>query len=324
MRAMSNRRVERFVFLIHPLVWESNAVNPAFAAQYQEYLDYEGAMKKRWWRGIEEMVGRPHDALVVGSSAPPPELEEFAVSRLGDRALLMTDAFVVKNGFAGDRLSGEGKIGLGCDVLAMFRKYGFSWKSDELGHPVVCRMWVDRIKALLAERGVEFDPDTVESQAWGESFEGCASNYARYLGPYLRLRRPVEVVFEMTVPDFRVLFRAKYLGSVPLDRNVRLYLWDGEDGRQIARFNREVANVGDPTLYARFPTDTMQIEVRNYAQLLWPVNDSVASWADGVLKVPVWGGAAFPSVGGNHFIFARGVGPERFREAMSSAEFVEE
>lgn len=305
-------------------MWESNAHRPDFAAQYQEYLDYERTIKDRWWQGIEEMAGRPHDALVIGSSAPPPKLEGHAVSRLGDRALLMTDAFTAEDGFSDDRLSDEGKTGLGRDVLAMFRKYGFSWKSDELGHPVVCRMWTDRIRALLRAREMEFDPLTVEAAAWGESFEGCASNYARYLGTYLGLRHPVEVIFEMTVPDFRVLFRARYFGSVPLERNVRLYLWEGEDGRQIARFNKEVANVGDSALYACFPTGTMQVEVRNYAQLLWPVKDSEATWSEGCLTVPIWGGRTVPSVGGNYFILARGATPGAFRDTMRNAELIEQ
>jgi hypothetical protein len=319
---MNTQMINRLVVLVHPLVWQAGSGREDFAYRYQDYLDYEKIIKDRWWRGIAEMADRPDEILFIGASAPPADLADHAVSCLGDRALIMQDSLACSGGFRDDQVNDATKADLGRDLLAMFRKYGFSWKSEEIGQPVVCRMWADEFNRLIRERGMTFDPHTLRAEGWGESFEGCVANYTRHLGTYLGLSNPIENVFEMTVPDYRILHGARFLGRIPLDMHVRLYLWETTTGRQIAWYHKAMASVGNPLLSAQFPLRDMRVEVRSYGELLWPsANETACELDGGHLTVPFHGMGR--PISGTHFILAHGAEADEFRAVMAGAELKE-
>lgn len=309
---MTQQKIEKIYFLIHPLCYAPNAGDPEFVAKYRDYIDYEKMISKRWYEAISKM--KSNEALVVGAPGCPKELEDFVESHLGRRGLIVRDVIVQQPELWDQLLGKEAQIGLGRDLLAMYWKHGFKWASDPLGQPVIARGWAERIKRTFEQRKLVFDPKTVQAEGWGESFEGCVANYTRYLGTYLKLANPIEDNFEMTVPDTRFLLTARFLEMIPMERSVRLYLWEAEDGRLIAWFHKSLATIGDPSLFARFPLGSMKIEVRDRHKLLWPIRDSPVEWAEGWLKVPVWGA---------HYVLTKDTDLADFHDVMVNVNLVE-
>jgi hypothetical protein len=332
------RIIEKIYFLIHPLLYEPKASDPAASARAQKYIDYERKIAPRWFNKIAGM--RNNEALVVGAPGCPKNLQDFVGEHLGPRGLIIKDAIVTRPELWND-LSPEAKEGLGHDLLAMYWKNGFEWASDPLGQPIIARGWAEHVKRTFHERGLTFDPKTVQTEGWGESFEGCVANYGRYLGTYLGLGKPIEDNFEMTVPDAPFLLTAKFLERIPLERAVSLYFWEGQDGRPIALFLNLQSDIGAPTLYAQLPAESVKVEVRSRMNRpMWPkaeghaqVKDGTAVWevhrqekgstvteAGGRLKIPI----PTPLVLDAAYIFGDGVPFAEFRAALKNAAIMEE
>ncbi len=308
---MTPQEIDRIYFMVHPLIYESSAHKPEFAAKYQCYIDYEVKIKARWYEKMANMA--PNEALVVFMG--PKKLEEDVNNTLGRRGLVVRDVIMQQPGLWDELLGPEAKMGLGRDLLATYWRNSFKWTSDAIDcQGIIARGWAERIKKTYAERNLVFDPETVQTEGWGESFEGCVANYTRHLGTYLGLANPIEINFEMTVPDARFLLTAELLERIPLERSVRLYLWEAEDGRLIGYFHKAFAAIADPPLYAQFPLGDMEIELRTgQDELQWPAPDSSSEPSSEQLK------CAVPS----NYIFARGVELDDFRDALTSATFVE-
>jgi len=304
------QQIDRIYFMVHPLIYESHAHEPEFAAKYQCYIDYEKKIKARWYEKMADMA--PNEALVVFMG--PQQLEDDVNSMLGRRGLVVRDVIVQQPELWDELLGPEAKMGLGRDLLATYWRNGFKWTSDVIDlQGVISRGWAERIKKTYAERNLIFAPETVQTEGWGESFEGCVANYVRHLGTYLGLAKPIEVNFEMTVPDARFLLTAEFLERIPLEHSVRLYLWKAADGRLIGYFHKGLAAIADPPLYAEFSRGDMEIELRSKQdELQWPTPDSDTQSTSGQLKCPVPSG----------YVFARGATLDEFRDALTSARFV--
>jgi hypothetical protein len=239
---------------------------------------------------------------------------ESIKSIMGDRGIIIRENIIAHGELWDSLLTPEARIGLGRDLMAMFWRNGFSWDSGPLVQPIIARGWAERIKSELGERGLSYDPATVRAEGWGESFEGCVANYTRYLGGYLGLANPIEIEFEMTVPDARFLLDADLLERIALSHHVHLFLWKLRDGRLAGWFHRALVSIGDAGLFSRIPLGNMRVEVVGKRELYWPVRDSHVGWENGALVVPVEG---------DHYIIARETGVEEFREALSGAEIAE-
>jgi hypothetical protein len=307
---MSGRDIQRLAILIHPLCYEPHRDEADFIAQYADYLEYEQIVKQRWCDRIAAMG--EGDALVICGHAP--DVEAHAVQHLGDRVMVVTDTITHQPQLWESLLSHEAKVGLGNDLLAMFWRDGFSWDSNSIGQAVIARGWAERILKTCAERRLCIDPAILSVEGWGESFEGCVANYARYLGAYLCLTNPIDVRFEMCVPDARFLFDADLREVIPLGQNVWLYLWQTGDGH-IAWFHNAVAQIGDTPLQARFDVGAMRVEVRDNKRLRWPARDSDVAFEAGHLDVPV---------GDRCFVQARNITGPDFRATMISAKLISE
>ena len=310
---MTVQSIEKIYFMVHPLIYESLADEPDVAAKYRCYIEYEKKIKARWYAAIESMPS--NEALVMCTG--PKHLEEFVNTHLGPRGLVVRDAIVQQPELSEELLSPEVKMSLGEDLLAMFWRHGFEWDSNLLVRPVIARGWAERIKQTFAQRGLVFDPETVQAEGWGDWFDGCVAGYTQYLGPYLGLANPIEDNFAMTVPDARFLLTAKFLEMVPLERSVRLYLWKAKEGQLIAWFRKATKAIGEPSLYVQFPLGTMDIEVRRaLGELLWPIRETVVEWVDGQLKVPI-------QDPGGPYIFAEDTSLNELRRTLVNATFVE-
>jgi len=307
----TQQRIERIYILVHPLCYEPQSGGGEFAAKYAEYIEYEKAVKARWYERIALFSAA--DILVVCGG--PSYFHEDILGKLGRQAMIVCDTIIHDPELWDTLLSSEAKKAIGRDLLAMYWKHQFNWQSDPLGQPIIARGWAERVMRTLQERNMTFDPDTVDAEGWGESFEGCVANYTRFLGTYLGLKKPIEDVFGMTVPDAGFLLRSELIEVVPLTECVRLYIWRAEDGRCIGWYHKALASIGEPSLFARFEVAEMRVEIHSRREILWPSRDSIIEWVDGDLKVPVRGA---------HYILARNVNAERFCKILSDAELLEE
>jgi hypothetical protein len=239
---------------------------------------------------------------------------ESICSIMGDRGIILQENIIAHRDLWDSLLTPDAKIGLGRDLMAMFWRSGFRWNSGPLVQPIIARGWAERIKSELDERGMSYDPASVRAEGWGESFEGCVANYTRYLGRYLGLSNPIEIEFEMTVPDARFLLRADLLERIALSHDVHLFLWKLHDGRLVGWFHRALVDIGDAPLFSRINVGRMRVEVVGKRELYWPIRDSHVVWDDGNLVVPVEE---------DHYIIARETGKEEFRDALVGAELTE-
>ena len=98
------------------------------------------------------------------------------------------------------------------------------------------------IRDHMKKFDLEFDPATVTSELWGESFEGCVPGYGGAFAEYLGLERPPTMRFEMTVHDSRFLHEAKRWEVVPVpDSDVEAWLFECHDGMPAAMFQARLS-----------------------------------------------------------------------------------
>jgi hypothetical protein len=303
--------IDRLIVMVHPSIYAASRHVPEFAASRGDYIEYEEMVEERWVEGMRRTTDR--DALVACSPATE-DLADTISSIMGDRGIILRENIIAHRDLWNSLLTTDAKIGLGRDLMAMFWRNGFRWNSGPLVQPIIARGWAERIKLELGERGMSYDPATVRAEGWGESFEGCVANYTRYLGRCLGLTNPIEIEFEMTVPDARFLLGADLLERIALSHDVRLFLWKLQDGRLAGWFHRALVSIGDVRLFSRIPVGKMRVEVVGKRELYWPIRDSHVGWEDDKLVVPVED---------DHFILARGTGEEDFREALTGAELKE-
>ena len=350
--------IYRIAFLIHPFCYrvprpEGYDSSPETRLRWDQYVSYENRIAERWLEGIADLG--PHEVLVIcaGRLGCPPDLRAYAQKHLGHRAVVIEEYLDQRWDFSID-LSAQTKISIADELVAMYQRYGHDWSAQSLALPIATRGWVEHLHQEFKQRGLTFDPATVRVDAWGESFEGCVASYARYLGPYLGLARPIENDFQMTVPDAPFLLSAKFIDKIPLKRDVRLYFWELADGRLVAIFQKASATVSEPALFAQFPLDGLQVEIRDKSGLqIWPdkhphpqgsVEEQIAQYNEGrsrkladwekkrretdstsvlvgnELRVPL---AGWPDAASS-YIFVRGSTPAVLRAILANAKLVED
>eukprot|EP01051_Picozoa_sp_SAG22_P018244 SAG22_NODE_3018_length_2021_cov_1.543704_1_plen_425_part_10 len=69
---------------------------------------------------------------------------------------------------------------------------------------------------MLAARGVSFDPETVATEAWGQSTEGCVQWFASHFAVGLGLPRGFPLRYELTFPDAPFCMRGQFVERLPL------------------------------------------------------------------------------------------------------------
>ena len=70
------------------------------------------------------------------------------------------------------------------------------------------------ILSSQANHSLTFDPATVTSELWGESYEGCVPGYGGAYAQFLGLQIQPNMRFEMTVFDSRFLYQSKVMVKV--------------------------------------------------------------------------------------------------------------
>jgi hypothetical protein len=213
--------IERLIFLIHPGCYEVlPADSPLWRANLDLYASREREVKGRW---LDEVSRRGRETLVLQLYGPDSLFDEV-VRRLGP-----ANACYVRADWA-----------------------SIADRPNPL--PTYYDMLTACIREHLDRHRLTLDPASVTSEIWGESFEGCATNYSSAFAERLGLRRKPSMRFDMTVYDSRFLAHAKGPEVIALaGTDIEAMLFELYDGTTAAMFQGR--------LHAQY-TDTRTIHLR--------------------------------------------------------------
>lgn len=197
MSAPAERPCGSVIFLIHPCCYEALTPQQVRADNLELFVGIEREVKQRW---LADLRNRSEPTLFAQLGGPAYLTEAAAESLGAPYALRFTTEF---HGSITDFYQG---------LAAEFHRH-------------------------LAEHRLALDPDTVRSELWGESFEGCVPGYGGAFAEYLPLGQAPRMRFEMTVHDSRFLcgHRGRQVIGLP-GTDVEAWLFELPDGTGAAMF----------------------------------------------------------------------------------------
>jgi len=208
---------------------------------------------------------------------------------------------------------------LEAEIREACENIGYDWSYQALKVIYYNRVLALDIEEKFRERGLVYDQQSVECMAFGEGLEQCAMTWKSMLPRYMGLANPIENDPSMSVSGAAYLVNAKFKERVLLADDVRLLLWEGEDGRPIALFYRTAARLKDRQLYAHVPLKGLNLEVWVMNDKFWSA-EAHAALPTGHLYVPVYTATRTGEVNSYFYLIASGVSFEDFRDRLVNAE----
>jgi hypothetical protein len=348
--------INKIFWCIHPYCWSMyqgvpegrdpelwNAVLAWELRVHQLHMDFVSNMK-------------PDEALIIypiGSSEPMTNLLQHAQDTLGRRCIVPTwqcvaptflkdvpdpiRAFLEQDDLPGkkewvhDMLTDGGRReeppGLADELEAEIREAcrvnGYDWSYEALKVIYYNRVLAIEIQEEFRKRGLVYDPQTVECVAFGEGLEQCAMTWKAMLPHYMGLAKPIENDPTLSVSGAACLVNAKFRERIAFPDDVRLLLWEGEDGRPIALFYRAADRLGNPQLYAHVPLAGLNLET-------WILNDkfftadATSGLPPGHLHVPVFRATRTGGYDLSFYLIANNMSYEDFRDRLAKVEITAE
>ncbi len=332
--------IKRITFLVHPYCYAESLgkSTPMPKSLWNAYHEHEIPVAKRWHEAIDQAVER--DVIVYHpcyQSIEEKSLAEYGRQRLGDRFLRLAGRQIGHpQGFTPETLAA-----LAPEIGEAFQvRDKHVWYAHDLRIAVFSYNYAQDILATFEERGIRFERDSVTLRAMGESFEGCATTWTTMVPVYLGVPAPVEIPYEMTVPDTFFLLRCRYIKRIPMPYDTALYLFTDPEDRPLALYKRERVRLADPSYYSRLPIDADKVFVLNReGETLLPsggklspmVPPSLVCRTGDSIEVMVSSGRGRGGEGPPFypreaplFIFALDLTPEAFFEAAEQAEILPE
>lgn len=200
--------IDQFLILTHPLPWRYLGYQTTDPFPYGAYRAHEDAAHQRW---LDTIPSLPASTFVIQV--------EFAPFAASDQ---LYQAFI-------------NRLGAGHCIYITGNPIGGKYDPG----PLIT--WYEGISQQVRQRmaawGWTFDPATVKTTLWGESFEGCGSGDGSGIAYYLGVKTPTTFDYNMTVPDAPYLLNATFLQTVPVPASdVEAYIFDLNDGRSAAFF----------------------------------------------------------------------------------------
>ena len=327
------KTLTRIVFLIHPMGHvHDDPLHPYFLGNHQEYLAYCEATAHRWRDAISEMTSA--DALFMIPSRPPsPEMDQLqtlARQKLGDRCIVAHDLETTAkrhepvDGRYYEKL-GKGFLArVGEEVIrGVELRRGFRTK-EAIGTAIGSLAYVEDLWTGLSKGGHAFDPGNVKIEAWGQAFEGCVAKYSAMIGRYLDLPKPVEIDFNMCIPDARFAWlHSRFIERLLLEERFHLFLFETDEGEPFALFLDGFHALSEDFYVAEAPIDPASVMLANKCgDVRRPADDGNDHYAaEGRARIPV--GIGLHADNESLYIFARGMTPADLREALIGAKFLD-
>jgi hypothetical protein len=234
--------IDHIIFLVHPLVYVKMDAESIRCGNLQIFLDREIEIKARWLSALTKM---PDRTLFIQQCGPE-QLVEAACKELGE-------AYAVRLG----------------------PPYHEGMTMHEFYVSII-----DQLQTHLDKHELSFDPATVTSELWGESFEGCAPGYGGMFAQYLGLQESPRMRFEMTLYDSRWLYGATEPQVIPIDgTDVEAWVFECHDGTGAAIYQarRHAQWIDQRRVSVQLNTMTMQVCLKS-GHTVWPKEP----WAKGM------------------------------------------
>jgi len=355
--AKQSLKIDKFYLMFHPVCWgmgmrgDQPPPVPAGASK-EDYLacyEWEKVVNQRQKDFISKM--KPNEALImfpISRCKAMLDLEQHAQKVLGRRCVfvrgchpdppkawaeladpikrflddekLADRAAYLKDIPPGIRKELEAEIREACQVR------GYDWRVGGLEVLYTSRMFALDIQKKLGQQGLSYDPATTTAEAFGEGFEQCAMTWKAMVVPYLGFARPADNIFDLSVSGARFLVKATFKERVKLDHAIRLYLWEGQDGRPIGMYARAWCRLKDPQFYAHVPLKGLSCEVWGlgaYGTKVWPTEGSRIKVEDGCLKLPVLNGIRRDATDGAFYVIGKDISFDDFRRRLVTSRISE-
>ena len=354
--------ISKVSFLIHPVCWdlalaEGGRMRPDFRYQsftyrggawydeqeFYEILEWERRVNRKQKEYIRAMG--PDEALVIypiGNRPAMQALENEGRERLGRRCLIIRSESPSANRKVDYRqlLPDAVKIGLLDELLEAVRHNSDTWNAQALEVIFYNRMIALEIEREFQKRRLQVDPKRVEALAFGEGFEQCATTWKAMVGTYLGWSRPIEIDYNLSVSGMPLLRGARFKERVAVGEEVRMFLWELEDGRPMAWFVRTRGSLAQAQLFVSLPFDLKAFKLFDeFGAQLWPdpvretqhlggvhwwwmgsANDSPLRFdLKGPVRVPVSVGLRQLPTDRNIFIVSSGIPFDEFRRALTGS-----
>lgn len=187
------------------------------------------------------------------------------------------------------------------------------------------KAWGLDLLAQAESRGLDFDPATVEMEAFGGDWCYCAASFPIQIGRVMGLSHPIERRFDLINPaEGPVLLQSAVVEqNIPLAENIRLFIWEYTDShgpRYVAQFWEGIRGIMDRTHEAIVDLPADAAEIVN----LWGFPETRARGVDtpprqGPLRLSVGSGGHTPIP--SSIVMTDGNLPfDEFRDALTSAE----
>jgi hypothetical protein len=194
--------IDKFLILVHPCAWEAvgTPLSDPLRAREEE-------VRKRWASKISSLQPTTFVIQVdYSQNHTANELHQWFIDRLG-----------------------QGRV-----ARIPVRVVGASTPGPLMEYYEDIRLQVTQ---QIATEGLTFDPASVQTEIWGESFEGCAPGLGSGIAYYLGLQTLTRLDYNLAVPDALFILAGTFIQTVQIpESDVEAYVFDLNDGRVAALF----------------------------------------------------------------------------------------
>jgi hypothetical protein len=287
--------ISKITWFMHPYCWSMTGDNVPAGADPELWtacLAWERRNHTQYLAMISNM--KPDEAAIIypiGNSEPMRELKKHAKETLKDRCLIITrnsvDPTFLKDvkdpirrflsdadlpgreQFIRAALTDSGRRpeppGLADEIVAEIREacktIGYDWRWQSLEVIYYQRMIAYDIKQAFGARNLVYEPEALRGTAVGEGFEQCAMTWKSMLPGYLGLTYTIENDPLLSVTGAPGVVFSDFKERIALPNNVRLFLWEDDDGQSVALFTRTAFRWSDPQLFATISLKGLGLEV---------------------------------------------------------------
>ena len=328
-------KIKRLNFLIHGFCYsEMTRGKWSDEESVSGYLDREELVSGRWRGAVRDMPGDSGLALIPwghGPEGPAADFERYAAEVLKERFFLLDVPMLTEEEFW--NMAIRDPNGLLGELRSAYIGQRHGWNLEELDTAVHSLTAIREMERMMDERGMTFDPGKIRGEAWGAAFEGCVMKYIGNVNRILGLSRPIEVNYDMGVPDAGFILGVERWERVEMEGSLRLFIFETGNGL-LALYYTTVQGMDHPAFRVDVPLDPGTTRVIDkLGNRLWPgrplgrpprmemgyyePKQKLVEAVEGHLRVPVNGGLVYRRAKAPAYIVpGDGISWGEFREAL--------